>query len=125
VVLPRLAAARIDDAGADLAPGGLSNDVTAILEAIVDSGASNDDTIVAKRIKTTHNPLGQSAPQVRKRPKVTHPAGDRPVPTEFSIKVARTEPPAEKPAEKTVVEKTVVDRLMTTERPDKSSADKS
>jgi Mrp family chromosome partitioning ATPase len=136
VVLPRLAAARSDedDAGPEIPA-----DVTAILEAIADSGASNDETVVTKRIKTAHHPMGASntpsSPPVRKRPKLVKPAGDRPIPTEFSIKVARTEPPPQSQpqsqsqsqppvTEKTVVEKTVVDRLMA-ERQDKSSADKS
>jgi hypothetical protein len=98
VVLPRLAAARTDE---EFAEPGVSNDVTAILEAIADSGASNDETIVTKRIKTTHHPMGASnapsAPPVRKRPKLIKPA-DRPIPTEFSIRVARTEPPPQQPS---------------------------
>jgi capsular polysaccharide biosynthesis protein/MinD-like ATPase involved in chromosome partitioning or flagellar assembly len=108
VVLPRLAGARPDENPPAEPP--LPNDMTAVLEAIAESGAANDETIVTTRIRTSH----QTSPsQPRRRPKASPPTANPPKTVPVVI---------ERTGDRKVVERSVAERLMSEQKDDAEPA---
>ena len=104
VVLPRLAGARTDEELPAEPP--ISNEMAAVLEAIAESGANNDETIVTTRIRTSH----QTSPTLpRRRPKVSPPKGAPPKTVPLVI---------ERTGDRKVIERSVAERLMAEHKPE-------
>jgi Mrp family chromosome partitioning ATPase/capsular polysaccharide biosynthesis protein len=100
VVLPRLAAARMGDE--PVTEPAIPSDMLAVLEAIGESGASNDETIVTTRIRTSH-PATPTLP--RRRPKVGPP------PKTVPLVIERT-------GDRKIVERSVAERLLAEHKPE-------
>ncbi len=109
VVLPRLAGARPDENPPAEPP--LPNDMTAVLEAIAESGAANDETIVTDSHPDLAPDLAVAAQAAAEGEPAEPPTRPRP----YRSVIERT-------GDRKVVERSVAERLMSEQKDDAEPA---